>query len=140
MINYYFLKAGSNYNSDATIGDNTADKIVILGTSLGGATPANDCTLTVTGAIAFAGFNKAHAAVTETSTAGAGSATVTVHTTGSGGAYTFTVTAAGSNYASGDTLVVLGTSLGGATPANDCTITTNAVGGFAGTAAGTRAP
>ena len=131
--------AGTNYNSDATVGDNTADKIVILGTSLGGATPANDCTLTVTGAIDFADFNAAHVAATETSTAGAGSAIVTVHTTGSGGAYSFTITAAGTNYASGDTLVILGTSLGGATPLNDCTITTNAVGGFAGTAAGTPA-
>ena len=126
--------AGTLYDSAAT-----ADKIVILGSDLGGVDGANDCTLTVTGAIDFASLNSAHSDVTETSTAGAGSAMVTVHTTGSGGAYTFTVTTAGTNYASGDTLVILGSALGGVDGTNDCTITTNAAGGFAGTAAGTPA-
>jgi hypothetical protein len=59
--------AGTNYNSDATVGDNTADKIVILGTLLGGATPANDCTLTVTGAAGAAVLSAANVAATGTS-------------------------------------------------------------------------
>ena len=61
--------AGTNYNSDATVGDNTADKIVILGTLLGGATPANDCTLTVTGAAGAAVLSAANVAATGTAIA-----------------------------------------------------------------------
>ena len=58
--------AGSNYDSDAAAGDTTVDKIVVLGTTLGGATPANDCTLTVTGAAGAAVLSAANVAVTGT--------------------------------------------------------------------------
>jgi hypothetical protein len=126
--------AGSGYTS-AAVGGET---IVVKGSLLGGSDGTNDATLTVT-ANSFAGFDKTHNDVTEDSVGGNGSATVTVHTTGSGGAYTFTATTAGSGYAIGDKLVILGSALGGVNVTNDCTITTNAAGGFAGTAAGTPA-
>jgi hypothetical protein len=115
------------------------ENIVVKGDLLGGATPANDATLTIAGAVDFAGFNEALASVTEASAGGAGSAMVTIHSTGTGGAYTFTVTTPGSDYVSGDALVILGTALGGVDGTNDCTITTNAAGAFAGTASGTPA-
>ena len=130
---------GSGYVSQIT----APETIVVKGTLLGGVDGApgvgNDCTLTVAGAIDFAGFSAAHAAVTETSAAGGGTATVTVHSTGTGGVYSFTVTAPGTNYAIGDKLVILGSSFGGVDGTNDCTITTDAAGGFAGTAAGSPA-
>jgi len=58
----------------------------------------------------------------ETSVAGACSAIFTITNSGSG-TYLFSVTTAGSNYEEGDTVVVTGTSLNGATPANDATLT-----------------
>ena len=117
------------------------DKIKILGTALGGATPANDCTLT---AVENGGFKvyilgcdypskhnmQAFPAlqggtttgVTETSTGGARSAVFTVSSAISGDYHAKTTTP-GSNYAAGDTISILGTALGGATPANDATLT-----------------
>ena len=61
----------------------------------------------------------------ETSAAGNDTAIFTITNSGRGGLYTFTVTTAGTNYdgGGGETIVVLGTLLGGATPANDATLT-----------------
>ena len=86
---------------------------------------------TTAAAASFTGVQGGVSGTVETSDAGANSAIFTIHNTGSG-AYTFEVTTAGSNYNSHDTvgdtttvdkIVVLGTTLGGATPANDCTLT-----------------
>ena len=62
------------------------------------------------------------------STAGAG-LVVSIGTIGT--TYQVSVTANGTGFANGDTVKVLGTNLGGATPANDCTITiVSQAGGF----------
>ena len=45
-----------------------------------------------------------------------------------GGVYTVTVENAGTGYTAADTLTILGTNVGGASPANDITITVNTVG------------
>jgi hypothetical protein len=62
------------------------------------------------------------------STAGAG-LVVSIGTIGT--AYTVNITSSGTGFANGDTVKVLGTNLGGASPANDCTITiVSQAGGF----------
>jgi hypothetical protein len=58
----------------------------------------------------------------ETSSAGANSAIIAVTNMGDK-TYTIKQTTEGTNYVAGDTIKILGTSLGGATPANDCTAT-----------------
>jgi hypothetical protein len=117
-------------------------KIKILGTSLsgGGATPDNDIIITVTEVIS----NGIIDAITHTGTA-AGTTVVTDsgisgtnYLVGSGLEFTFegprystdyndyqnyNITAPGTNYQNNDVVVVLGTSLGGTTPANDLTFT-----------------
>jgi hypothetical protein len=116
-------------------------KIKILGTDLGGATPDNDITITVqtvdgSGVIQGGGVgNTGTAAGTETATYTALSGAN--FETGSGLVFTFQgprdtnnysnawssdITTNGSNYVNGDVVTVLGTSLGGTSPANDLTI------------------
>jgi hypothetical protein len=116
-------------------------KIKILGTDLGGATPDNDITITVqtvdgSGVIQGGGVgNTGTAAGTETATYTALSGAN--FETGSGLVFTFEgprdtnnysnawssdITTNGSNYVNGDVVTVLGTSLGGTSPANDLTI------------------
>ena len=146
-------KTGYNPMRSATAvgtGYANGDTFVILGTALNGATPANDCTITITdasltgqftsnGGFSVSGtpfrsmiFNeqqdldKSDTGVTETSTSGAGSAHYTIKHNGAGGAaggYTVQLTTPGTNYVSGDTLVVSGLELEGLSPANDATIT-----------------
>lgn len=48
------------------------------------------------------------------------------------GTYTVAISAAGSGYAAGETITIVGTQLGGATTANDATITITAVNGSGG--------
>ena len=122
------------------------DTFVILGTALNGATPANDCTITITDAtltgeyLFNGGFSvsgtpyrsmtfvdrddlkSSKTGVTETSTAGAGSAIYRINNDRNGG-YTVELITPGTNYAIGDTLVVSGLELEGLSPANDATIT-----------------
>ena len=112
----------------------TGNKVRILGTALGGATPANDliilCTLAsenagafIQGAI-FSGVSVtgSRSFVQETGTAsasGTGAAFAVSYTNTS-----YSVVGGGGNgYATGETITILGTSLGGATPANDLVIT-----------------
>jgi hypothetical protein len=111
-------------------------KIKVLGTALGGATPANDCTITVTsisegGAIFEWG-------VSGTAAGGAfniyGSRTGTNYQTGSGLEFNFwgptqgtdyanwddhQITAGGTNYVDGDIVTISGALLGGISTAND---------------------
>lgn len=123
-------------------------KIKILGTSLsgGGATPDNDIIITVTeaisggiiDAISHTGTAPGTTAVTDSGVSG------TNYQTGSGLEFTFegprystdyndyqnyNITAPGTNYQNSDIIVVLGTSLGGTTPANDLTFTVTADSG-----------
>jgi hypothetical protein len=133
------VNGGSNYLA--------GHKIKILGTSLGGATPANDITITVqtvdgSGVIQGGGIgNSGTAAGTETATYTGLSGT----NTDVGSGFTLTlegpfydnnynnywnreITANGSNYVNGDVVVIPGTSLGGASTANDLTIQVNVDG------------
>ncbi len=125
-------------------------KIKILGTSLGGATPANDITITVqttnNGVIQGGGIgNSGTAAGTETATYTALSGT----NTDVGSGYTFTFEGPrqttdynqywsssssdnGTNYVDNDIIVVPGTSLGGTSPANDLTLRVAASNGTIG--------
>ena len=122
--------AGSNYAVN--------DTITLLGTSIGGTSPANDATVTVTV------VTQNYSGVTQTSSSGLGS-TATFNISRTGPLYTLTVSTKGINYTPGDTVTFAGTSLGGATPANDLTITItdvdinngiNTFGSLTGTATG----
>jgi hypothetical protein len=119
-------------------------RIKIPGTSLGGATPANDLILTVSGA----GNGVISTLDTPSGTANGGAQTTynpvsgTNHLTGSGFVFNFfgdaaniytehatTITNAGNNYVDGDTIVIPGTQLGGNTTAHDLTITVSTSAG-----------
>jgi hypothetical protein len=119
-------------------------KIKILGSAIGGATPANDIVITVdaiTGSGIIDGVsNTGTAAGTETATYN--ELTGTNYLTGSDFAFDFagdaaniytehatTITNTGNNYINGDTIVIPGTQLGGNTTAHDLTITVSAVDG-----------
>lgn len=131
--------AGTNYR--------VGHKIKVLGTEIGGATPANDCVVTVneinptTGAITILGNVSGTAAGVASQAyndlSGAN------YNVGSGLEFTFqgprnttnyddynsvSITAGGTNYVANDVVVVLGTSLGGTTPANDLTVTVGVSG------------
>jgi len=113
-------------------------KIKILGTNLGGATPDNDCVLTVAtaeagviGLVTNSGTAASTGTVTYTAVSGAN--------TDVGSGFTMTlvgpfdddnydfwmdrvVTNQGTNYVNLDVVVIPGTSLGGTSPANDLTV------------------
>jgi hypothetical protein len=118
-------------------------KIKILGTSLvgvPGATPDNDIIITVGGTLGGGAINN----VTHTGTAAGTTVATDTEVSGTnfevGSGFTFTlggafinndygnydgnlnITANGSNYVSGDVIVIPGTSLGGTSPANNLTI------------------
>ena len=118
-------------------------KILVLGTNLGGATPANDCVITVD-SISEGGliFNWS---VTGTAagvvSAVYGPVTGTNYQTGSGitfdlfmnsdstySAQPVEITAVGSNYVDNDVIVISGALLGGTSPANDLTATIDVTG------------
>lgn len=118
--------AGINYG--------VGQQIVIPGTSLGGTSPTNDLTITISGV----GGSNSITGITSTGTAPgdtasytgvsgsnvspAGSAAV-FNITRSTGSYTLTSIAnGGGNYAVGNRIVIPGTSLGGSSPANDATL------------------
>jgi len=110
------------------------DNIVILGTDLGGLTPDNDLIITVTGVDLDGGVaatSVAGVAITGNATFGTLPGTNIVPTgadasfnvTRSGGGYTnVVVNNPGTNYFQGDQITLLGTSLGGLSPANDVVI------------------
>ena len=124
------------------------NKVRILGTSLGGLSPANDliviCTLASTGPGAFIqgeifsgasiSGNRSFAQVTGTASASGTGAAFNVSYTSNSYSVVRTVGTPdpdtgqfpeyfGNGYATGETITILGTSLGGATPANDLVIT-----------------
>lgn len=126
--------AGTNYR--------VGHKIKVLGTEIGGATPANDCVVTVneinptTGAITILGNVSGTAA--GVAYQAYNDLSGTNYQTGSGleftfegprdtnnynNAWSYSITTNGSNYVNGDVVTVPGTSLGGASTANDLTIT-----------------
>lgn len=143
--NFQVTTAGSGYNA--------GDRILILGTDLGGTSPDNDLVLQVSTVDGSGGIT----AVTFYSGVSTGLANLTgltgtlinpvglgatFNVTRSGGSYSVAIVNNGAGYITGERITVLGTSLGGATPANDATITiTNAdsSGILAATVSGTAA-
>jgi hypothetical protein len=134
VFNIVKTGSGTAYSGNITVtitngGSNYAvgDTITILGTNLGGATPANDLTLTVaTRATAYPG-------VMQSATSGTGTnAIFTITKTGSSASYsgntTVTMTQYGTGYAIGDTITIPGTSLGGTVPENNLTLTVTNIG------------
>ena len=127
----------SSANGDGYV---VGDILQILGTALGGTSPANDIIITVSavdssGAITnfshqgtsiIGGATYANVNQTITS-GGGGGAQITVIRTGGTGAYAITLTAGGASYAPGDTITWAGTSFGGDSPANDIVITVDGV-------------
>ena len=128
--------AGTNYLA--------GHKIKILGTDLGGATPDNDCIITVDTITLSGGIvdvnNSGTAAGTQMQVYSDRSGTN--HQTGSGlvfslsldsgSTYTehpYTFQSVGTNYVTGDVVVIPGTQLGGTSPANDLTATVSAFEG-----------
>ena len=132
--------AGTNYR--------VGHKIKVLGTEIGGATPANDCVVTVneinptTGAITILGNVSGTAAGVAYQAYNDRSGTN--YQTGSGLEFSFsgpvtgtdysnwdahTVTAQGTNYVEGDVVTIPGTQLGGTSPANDLTAIVDALSG-----------
>ena len=98
------------------------ETVTILGTSLGGTTIANDATVTVTSVAASVLYNSAAYTYTGDGTG------LVINVTRSGGSYSVAIANAGTGgYKVGETLTVAGTALGGATTANDATVTVNSV-------------
>ena len=117
--------SGDYIAETSTPGSNYAggDTIKILGTALGGVTPENDATLTaVLSSYTVSGIQGGADGIVEKSTAGAATHVFRVSNYGSGTYYSY-ITTYGTKYAAGDTVVIPGTVLGGASPANDCTLT-----------------
>ena len=104
------------------------ETVTVLGANLGGATAANNATVTVTsvGSSAVTYTNP-----TQSGYSGSGSS-ATFNITKTGTTYTVAITAAGSGYSASETIKVVGTQLNGATTANDATITITTVDGSGG--------
>jgi hypothetical protein len=109
--------------------DGTSQTVTILGTALGGATPANDLTFTVTvtgGIISNPSSVTGTAKTSYTGVAlGSGGATATISKSGT--TYTATLTAGGENYTAPTNITVLGSLVGGADGTNNVTIPVTAV-------------
>ena len=132
-------KTGTVYSITITnpgIGYSNGETLVVAGTNLGGTSPANDLTITIasTGGIGqilttsltgTAANTETFNAVTGTDIIGTGA---TFDISYSAGIYTVTIATAGINYGLNQQIRVIGTALGGATPANDLTITVSTVG------------
>ena len=123
----FTVVAGSgNYTVTVTAvgsGYVVGEEIVIEGQNIGGTKGTNDLTLTITHLAGSSVGSTTHNNVAQTSTSGSGSnAQFSVTTDGNGG-YSLSTSAVGSNYAVNDTITIAGTSVGGATPANDIVLT-----------------
>jgi len=129
---------------DASTGFIVNDYIKIDGLALGGASSTNDALVKVTGVSAGvitsmtitgvgSDANVTYTDVTYT-TSSIGGTTAAINISRVGTVYSVAVPGGGSGYGVGDTLTVLGTALGGATPGNDATVTVATVDpGGAGT-------
>jgi len=120
----------SNGSSTVTVTDSGSNPVAGAYVTFSGATALDDGnggvatatpTGTSTGTATFTG-------ITQDSTSGSGTgAEFTISSDGAGNYTIDAITDAGADYAVSDTLTVLGTSLGGATPANDLTITVDTI-------------
>jgi hypothetical protein len=108
--------------TDVNFGSQVGDFVTFSGAlTLSGGISTGTIAGTSTGSATFT-------TVSQTSTSGVGSgAEFTITADGVGGYTLDAITTAGSAYAVSNTIVIAGTDLGGATPANDATITVTAV-------------
>ena len=130
-------RSGGSYSvaiaNAGTGGYKVGETLTVLGTALGGATTANDATVTINSVNNVA---VTHTNPTQSGYSGSGTS-ATFNVTRDGGTYTVAISAAGSGYAAGQTITIVGTQLGGATTANDATITIGTVDGSGGITAAT---
>lgn len=110
------------------------ETLTVAGTELGGATTANDATVTINtiNNVAVSYTDPAQSGYSGTTGSGA-----TFDVTRSNGSYSVAITSAGTNFVASETITIVGTELGGATTANDATITINTVDGSGGITAAT---
>ena len=137
-------RTGTSYSAVVTnigTGYSQTDTLTFAGTQLGGATPANDMTLTVTSVDGNGGiltFSVAGTAVDTQDYPAISSGTnlqgqnATFDVVISGTSYTVTQNAAGENYSPGQQLKINGSSLGGIDITNDVTITVSTITGSTG--------
>ena len=119
-----------------------AETFTILGTDLGGLTPAHDATITIdnvdgSGAITAASISGTARNYRDSTIGGTGGPTLTQQVIGagltltvdsSGGTYSLTITDGGADYGPNQTLTILGSELIGQSPANDLSITIDTIG------------
>ena len=143
---------GSDYNE--------GDQILISGVDLGGTDPANNLVITITGVVTGSitsaaiasgtsiSVTNSYSGVLQNSTNGSGvNASFNISYAGTPGSYTTTLVNPGSGYLPTEIITILGTNLGGASPANDLSIQVDTVDGLGeiltftptGTSAGTNA-
>ena len=108
-----------------TSGYKVGETITVVGTQLDGATTANDATITI-GSVNS--VSQTYTNPTQSGYGGSGTS-ATFNVTRDAGTYTVAIGAAGSGYAVGETITIVGTQLDGATTANDATITVSTVDG-----------
>ena len=114
-----------NISNAGTGGYKVGETITIVGTQLDGASPANDATITIN---SVNSVSQTYTNPTQSGYGGSGTS-ATFNVTRDAGTYTVAISAAGSGYAAGETITIVGTQLGGATTANDATITISTVDG-----------
>jgi len=131
---------GTSYSPQITnpgTGYSQNETFVVPGTDLGGSSPTNDCTITITsvdGSGGITGVSGAGLAVNEANY-GAQTGNVIYGTGASfdisatGSSYSVTVVGGGQEYSQGDQLLLTGAQVGGSSPANDATITVLTVDG-----------
>lgn len=126
---------GGTYSVTVTApGNNYAvsDTVTIIGTQLGGVSPDNDLTITVTGVVSTNGvdtvsvigtgfYNAAFTALTVTNETPQGTSG-SFNIVRTAGAYNITINQSGSGYLTGDKILISGTQLDGVSPANDAVI------------------
>lgn len=127
---------GTDYHTNQTY--------VVAGNLIGGSTPTNDATITIdsvngaTGAIATVSVAGVAPALPTVFTGQTGSNVAHAGTSGTfdvtrtSGVYSVTINASGSGYEVGNIITIPGNTLGGATPAQDATVTVTAKDGSGG--------
>jgi len=133
-----------NIANDASVDYIVGDRIKIDGLSLGGVTSVNDAEvkvtsvnvgtgeitgISVTGVAADAEVSYPNVTYT---TGSIGGLTANIQVERIGTVYSVTITGGGSGYSATDTLNIVGTELGGTSPANDASITIQTVDGSGG--------
>ena len=127
-------------DNGGTGGYHIGQSFLVEGTEIGGTTPANDVTITITGVDGTGVVTNVSAAGTAPALANSFTNIAGTNLPNSGAGATFDITRSASNYITvqvsnlggsdynvGNTITILGTDLGGATPANDAVVTVTSV-------------